>query len=259
MRADLALDAAQFGTVIGRRATAAVTTDAFARLPLFARAAIIADLAFFARLAVLADLTLFTRLAVLAELPLLARLTLVASLPLGTRLTIVALAAIVAVTPIVAIATIVALDAILTAGVGAHVAVAVEILVVVTVELVAGATLFLDARTPRFQHAEIVIGELEVIFGVHPVAGALGVGGEVLVLFQQLRGVTTRAVVDAVAVITRIAAAASRLTLATATATAAGLTIVHQGLVVLSLPVRRSRDPGCEPLCETMHGTVRLP
>ncbi len=247
LRPDFALDAALFGAVIGRSGAAAVATQAFALRAILPRTAIVASLPFFARLAFLAGLTLFARAAIVADLTLGAWLAIVAVA------TVVAISTVVTVAAIVALATVIALAAILAAGVGTHVAVAVEILVVVAVELVTGTALFLDARTSRFQHAEIMVGELEVIFGVHPVAGALGVGGEVLVFLQQLRGVAARTIVDAIAVITRVAAAASRLALSTATATAAGLTIVHQGLVVLSLPVRRSRDPGCEQLREAMH------
>jgi hypothetical protein len=100
-----------------------------------------------------------------------------------------------------------------------------------------------------------MVGELQIIFGVHPVAGTLCVGSQVFVFFEQLRRVAARAIVDAIAVIARIAAAASGLALSTTTATtAAGLTIVHQGLLVLSLPVRRSCDPGCEQIRKAMHG-----
>ena len=260
LRTDFALYAAHIGGVVGRRGgPAAVPTQALARLAflplrtlvplgaIFPCLTLLAGLAFLTLLAFLALRTVVPRLTFLAGLALFARTAIVAILALGARLAVVAVAA------ILPLATVVALATILTAGVDAVVAVTVEIILVAAVELVAAATLLLDPRTTGFEHAEIKVRELKVIFGVHPVAGALRIGGKVLVLFQQLRGVTTRAIVDAVAVITRIAAAASRLTLATATATAAGLTIVHQGLVVLSLPVRRSRDPGYEPLCEAMH------
>jgi hypothetical protein len=221
--------------------TATVTTQPFtgltffARLPLLAGGAVFTSLALFTRGTVVALAAIFAGLAVVAGIAILA---------LGALLAVLALA-------IVAIATVVTLVAAIVAGL---VFVEIEILVVRTVELVTGATLFLDTRAAGFEHAEIMVGELEIIFGVHPVAGALGVGGEVLIFLQQLRGVAAGAIVDAIAVVTRVAAAASRLTLATATATAAGLTIVHQGLVVLSLPVRRSTDRGCEQIRKAMHG-----
>ncbi|KQM88937.1 hypothetical protein ASE70_16855 [Sphingomonas sp. Leaf22] len=266
LRADFALDTAPFARIGGRLLhPATVAAQTLARLAFFPRRAVFARLTLFAWLTVVtggtvvASLTFFTRLAILTRSAVVAGLTLFALAAVFARLAIVPGVAIVALgagLAVVTIATIftraiVALVATIVAGL---VLVEIEILVIGTVEIVAGATLFLDTRATGFEHAEIMVGELEVIFGVHPIAGALGVGGEVLVLFQQLRRIATRAIVDAIAVVARIAAAGSRLTLSTATATAAGLTIVHQGLVVLSLPVRRSTDRGCEQIRKAMHG-----
>jgi hypothetical protein len=79
-----------------------------------------------------------------------------------------------------------------------------------------------------------VIGELQVIFGVHPVARQLRVASEVLVFLKQLRGIATCAIVDPVALV-GIAAALLALATTTATATVVRLTIVYQRLCVLSL------------------------
>jgi len=81
------------------------------------------------------------------------------------------------------------------------------------------------------QDAEIMVGELEIIFGVDPVALALRVGGEVLVLFEQLGRIAARAIVDAIAVVGATAAAATLRPLAIAATAAtppAGLPIVYQ-------------------------------
>jgi hypothetical protein len=115
--------------------------------------------------------------------------------------------------------------------------VAVE-LILVAVELVALAALlrvlFLEARARLGQHAEIVIGELKIIFGVHPVARQLRVASQILVFLKQLRGIATRAIVDAVALV-GIAATLLALASTTTTATVVRLTIVDQRLCVLSL------------------------
>ncbi|MBB5712260.1 hypothetical protein FHT02_003517 [Sphingomonas xinjiangensis] len=110
-------------------------------------------------------------------------------------------------------------------------------LVIAAVHVVALATLlilFFEARAGFAQHPKIVIGELEIIFGVDPVALALRVRGQVLVLFVQLGSVAPRAIVDPAA-IALVAATRALLLLTTTAATAAvSLTIVHQGLFVLS-------------------------
>jgi hypothetical protein len=87
-----------------------------------------------------------------------------------------------------------------------------------------------------------VIRELEIIFGVDPIALHLRVACKVLVLFEKLRRVAARAIVDAVAIaLVGAAALALLLTATAATAAVVSLTIVHQGLYVLSTKaVRRS-------------------
>ncbi|GAA3999429.1 hypothetical protein GCM10022211_06760 [Sphingomonas humi] len=71
-----------------------------------------------------------------------------------------------------------------------------------------------------------MVGELEVIFGLDPVAGKLRVARHVLVLLEQLRGIAAAPLLATVA-----ATAASPETprlLTPTTATAAALAIVHQ-------------------------------
>jgi hypothetical protein len=116
------------------------------------------------------------------------------------------------------------------------VALIVEIVAVVFL-VVALATLVLlfEAGAAFVEDAEIMVGELQIIFAVHPVALRLRVAGEILVFFEQLGRVAARPIVDAVAIIGTIGVATLRALPAT-TATAAGLTIVHQDLCVLSLP-----------------------
>tara|TARA_R100001224_G_scaffold7988_1_gene4290 strand:- start:527 stop:811 length:285 start_codon:yes stop_codon:yes gene_type:complete len=71
---------------------------------------------------------------------------------------------------------------------------------------------------------EIMVGELQIIFGLHAVAIMLGVLGKLLVLVEQLRGIAASAAVDPVA---RIGAAL--IAIIPASATAVIIAIVVQG------------------------------
>ncbi|MDB5714698.1 MAG: hypothetical protein JWO15_2095 [Sphingomonadales bacterium] len=100
---------------------------------------------------------------------------------------------------------------------------------------------FLIARAGFAEHTEIMIGELEIIFGQHPIASLLRIARERLVFLKQLRRVTPRAIVDPVATFGPTTAATAAVTtgvilaLATPTATATGLlTIIDQVEFVLS-------------------------
>ena len=73
-------------------------------------------------------------------------------------------------------------------------------------------------------HTEIMVGELQIIFGLHAVAIMLGVLGKLLVLVEQLRGIAASAAVDPVA---RIGAAL--IAIIPASATAVIIAIVVQG------------------------------
>ncbi len=93
---------------------------------------------------------------------------------------------------------------------------------------------FFIPRATFGEHAEIMVGELEIIFGEHAVAGLLRVARKRFVFFEQLRGIAARAIVDAVAhfgpsVLLTLAI------LAAPAATATGLlTIVDQADAVLN-------------------------
>jgi hypothetical protein len=70
-----------------------------------------------------------------------------------------------------------------------------------------------------------MVGELQKIFGLHAVAGELGVTRHALIFFEQLRGITTLAIVLAIAA---GLTAHSLGTLPAAAAPAATLTIIDQ-------------------------------
>jgi hypothetical protein len=116
--------------------------------------------------------------------------------------------------------------------------VAVEIVAFVAFELIvlaAARLIFFKARTRFGQHAEIMIGELQIIFGVDAIPLHLRIAGERFVFFQQLRGIATGAVVDPVAIILAATRVATLRALPATTATAAVLTIVNQVLLSLCL------------------------
>ncbi|VXC73013.1 conserved hypothetical protein [Sphingomonas sp. 8AM] len=88
------------------------------------------------------------------------------------------------------------------------------------------------------KNPEIMIRELQIIFGVDAITRHLRVAGHVLVLFEQLRRIAACATVDPVAAVTlSMTAAALTLRLATTTAaTATVLTVVDQFTVLVLEP-----------------------
>jgi hypothetical protein len=119
----------------------------------------------------------------------------------------------------------IAIFAVLIVGV-----VALLILVAVIIILIIAplAALLFEARAGFGDDAEIMIGELEIIFGHHAIARHLGVTRERFILFEHLRRIATRAIIDAVALFWT-AAAIPLLALSTPAATATRLlTIIEQ-------------------------------
>lgn len=109
-----------------------------------------------------------------------------------------------------------------------------QILVALILVLVAARTLVLEARTGLAEDTKIMVGELQVIFGLDTIAGELGVAGHVLVLLEQLRGIAADALITAAVAAASPATPAKTLrTLTSTTATAAALAIVHQVRVFL--------------------------
>jgi hypothetical protein len=81
--------------------------------------------------------------------------------------------------------------------------------------------------------AEIMIGELQIIFRVHPVAGHLGVAGHILVFFKKLGRVAACTVVNPVtAVATAPVTTVGATVVVPAAITATGLPVVDQDLVL---------------------------
>ena len=115
------------------------------------------------------------------------------------------------------------------------VAVLVELLFLLGIVLArAVGVRFFKARAAFGEHAEIMVGELEIIFRKHPVARLLRIARERLVLFEQLWGIATRAVIDAIAEFGSSVLRALAI-LATPAATATGLlAIIDQADAVLN-------------------------
>ncbi len=119
------------------------------------------------------------------------------------------------------------------AGAGALVVVVVvvevEVLVVVLRLVVALApvllVLVLKPRPALAQHAKVMVGELEIIFGLDAVPGELRVARHALVFLEQLGGIAALAIVLAVP---RLSAEVLAAPLSPAAPTAAALSIVDQ-------------------------------
>ncbi len=82
------------------------------------------------------------------------------------------------------------------------------------------------------QHAEIMICELVIIFGLHAVAIQLGILRQLFIFFEHLRRIATRPVVDPVLMVITVTVVALCAIIAPA-ATAAGLPVIHKDLSVL--------------------------
>lgn len=121
----------------------------------------------------------------------------------------------------------------------------VLIFVLVGHEVVALAPLFLETRAAFVEDAEIMVGELQIVFGLHAIAGKLRIARKRFILLVQLSRVAALSVILAIARIGNIV----RRTLSAATAAPAPvLTIVDQTLnprlvVVFSHSIGQAR-PG---------------
>jgi hypothetical protein len=127
------------------------------------------------------------------------------------------------------------------------------ILILVRGVVTALAALLFEPGAVLSQDTEIMVRELEVIFALHAIASELGVARHVLVFLEQLRRVSTLAVVLPVA-------PEIRASLAPTAATAAALSIVDQmptSLISRSVPplflraagTRRMRFRFIVPIC----------
>ncbi len=158
---------------------------------------------------------------------------------------IIAAARIAVIGPVILLPVVLLIAALLPVVVPAAVVVVVTIVIVIRVIVAVVIAIIAVTRLllvlPGLEiglHAEIVIGELQIIFRVHPVVIHLRILRELLVFLQKLSGIAARAIVDPVLMIeTTTTAAIVLLTVvvivvATA-ATAVGLTIIHKGCLVL--------------------------
>ncbi len=79
-----------------------------------------------------------------------------------------------------------------------------------------------------------MVGELQIIFRIHPVARHLGVASHILVLLEKLDRIPASAAVDPVAAIAAapVTAARTSIIIVPAAITATGLPVVDQELVL---------------------------
>jgi hypothetical protein len=85
------------------------------------------------------------------------------------------------------------------------------------------------------EHAEIMIGKLQIIFGIDPVARHLGIARHILVFLKKLGRVAARAVVDAVTVVATapiVAVGTSVVIIVPAAIAATGLPVVDQDMIL---------------------------
>jgi hypothetical protein len=172
------------------------------------------------------------------------RVTLWAIFPAGAilaRSTLLTLGALFSLRTVLTLRTIFPLRAIFTLRALAVLAVELELFALVVRREVAPLALGLfDPSLVVVEDAEIVIGELEIIFRIYAIALHLRIASKVPVLLQQLRGIATCATVDAIAVIGTARVTPALRTLPTTTATAADLPVVYQRVCVPFKTVRRS-------------------
>ena len=122
----------------------------------------------------------------------------IARFPIAVTIAITVAVTIAAIPTIITAIGLIRIDPVI----GHAVAIAVEILVIAIVELVvrvAAWLAFFKAGAGFGEYAEIMISKLQIIFGVNAITLHLGIARQRLVFFKQLRRITARAIVDAIA------------------------------------------------------------
>jgi hypothetical protein len=124
------------------------------------------------------------------------------------------------------------LDALIFAGFNLAVIVApVAAFTIVAAPFALRPAFFLAAAVVG-EHAEIMVGKLVVIFGLHTVAVQLCILRQLFIFFEHLRRIAARTIIDAILVIITIAIVVLGAIIAPA-ATAAGLPVIHKDYSVL--------------------------
>jgi hypothetical protein len=132
---------------------------------------------------------------------------------------------------------------ILRLRVGAEIVIAVEagveiVTILVEIAFFTGAVallLLLLTGTVVGEYAEIMIGKLQIIFGIDPVARHLGIARHILVFLKKLGRVAACAVVDAVTVVATapiVAVGTSVVIIVPAAIAATGLPVVDQDMIL---------------------------
>ncbi len=143
------------------------------------------------------------------------------------------------------VATVLPLGIALLAGADRLTLVAIFVVAVEVLRRAALLRLILEPAALVAQHPEIMVGELEIIFGVHPVALTLRIRREILVLLVELVRIATGTVIDTIAVVGTTLTALTRA----ATIVAAAATVATATAPSLLLPII---DQACRPLPVTL-------
>src|SRR5690606_21138847 len=117
-------------------------------------------------------------------------------------------------------------------------AIIVEILIIAAEALL---LLFLPGAIVG-EDAEIMIGELKIIFSVHPIARHLGITRHILIFFKKLCRVSPRATVDPVPVVAAAPVAIVGTPVVPAAIAATGLPVVDQDLVLAFTMIKFTED-----------------
>ncbi len=101
--------------------------------------------------------------------------------------------------------------------------------------IAAGGTRIVALHFAIGDHAEIVIGELQEIFGLHAIIVQLRFLRQLAVFLQQLRGIATRAAINPVALIAAVTAASAAIAVAATTPTIVAIVVA---VVVIALVIQ---------------------
>lgn len=140
------------------------------------------------------------------------------------------------------------------------IAILVEILVRVTLALgLALLLLFLPGAVVG-QDTEIMISELEIIFGVDPITRHLGIARHILVFFKKLGRIATGAIVDAVAAVTTPApiVGVGTSVIIPAAIAATGLPVVDQDMILVFAVITLAENTVPSPSLSATRSSGRI-
>ena len=109
--------------------------------------------------------------------------------------------------------------------------------------LIGARALFVSAHAAVGGHPEIVIGELQVIFGLDPVTVEVGVLRQLAIFFEQLRGIAARPAVNPVELLSAAATAAVRPIAASAPTVVVAIAVVVTAVIAVVIIIQGDSFP----------------